>query len=150
MYMIKTQIDDIVERSEYQHYGVRVASKITDHYREEYVSQRGWRVAKDLRVGQRAPQSRVWVYGTPKSKRLGGASALSIVADYDHAWYVGRLCGVGPKRRVGDGGYRGDQIVLLGCDYAEEGEDRGEIVMHDARVLATWTRTEFIADCGQD
>ena len=143
--MAAEQIQDIIDQGKYRRYGIRVASKTTDRYRPEYVSGRNLPIKPDLKVGRIAPRSHVWVDGNPSRRKLDGTCALGVRAEYDHAQMCGDLLGEGPKKQCGNGGYAGNQIVLLGCDYAETGEDVGEIVMMDAYVLATWSRQEFLA-----
>jgi len=67
-------------------------------------------------------KSSIWIEGEETEELLDGVSAVDVreaahLEDVDY------------------GGYMGNVVYILGCDYATYGEDEGEIVMEDAIVL---------------
>jgi hypothetical protein len=108
----------IVAADEYERYGLR---NQTRYYGK----------GRKLRVGQIAPKSYRWDDGHPTREQLSGTSAIEIrgAGDVDRA--------VKMSEGYGSDGW---QVALLGSNSWEGGEDRGEIVMHDAKVLAVWRR----------
>ena len=105
-------IQDIMYDGKYNYYGLRV-------------------VGDALAVGQVAPNSREWDDGELTGEELNGASAIALQTDDE------RIIDRATNRLVQ---YRGVQVVLLGAQHSEEGNDPDELVMEDAVVLAAWRR----------
>jgi hypothetical protein len=82
----------------------------------------------DLIVGDRMPASRVWDDGEPTDEYCPGASCLKVAHD-----------GIGPAHILGKldqlQTYIGTRVYLCGGHYASYGDDPGEIVISDARVV---------------
>lgn len=115
------EIDAITDLAEYEHYGLRV---VTDSpYKRKAVR---------LKVGRVAPRSYVWDDNCTTSERLRGASAIEI---YLPDWPTSCERAIERLRMYR---HNGSQVVLLGSEFADCGEDDGEIVMRDAVVLASW------------
>jgi hypothetical protein len=69
-----------------------------------------------------------WDDGDPTEDELGGTSAIS----------VSFLQQTKPHPLDGIGGYHGDRVLLIGGNRHEYGEDRGEIVISNATVIAVF------------
>lgn len=114
--METTEIAAIIQRGEYRYYGIRVID--ADTLPE---------------VGSYAAPSRVWDdEGQWTDETMDGAAALSV--GYDPEWdAIGRTIAASTY-------YGGDVVMLLGGNGVVEGQDRGEIVMRNAKILAAWFR----------
>lgn len=89
----------------------------------------GLRVTDEpLTVGVKPPNSRVWIDGNPTDDLLDGASMVIVEkGDIQRA-----LKGIDP--------YPGKHISLIGSNYGQWGEDVGEWVAKDGKVLSSWSR----------
>jgi len=76
-------------------------------------------------------RSRVWNDGAPTRKRLDGTSAVRVIP--------GRVAAQLARMRYERGLYLGKYVLVLGAHHVSYGEDPGEIVMRDPRVLDTWS-----------
>lgn len=85
-----------------------------------YIGIRVQEEAFGLKVGDTVTHnSMVWVDGDETDEELDGVSAM----DINHIDIV-------------DCEYFGNCVLVLGSNYTELGEDLGEIIMKDAKVLA--------------
>lgn len=99
--------------------------------------ERGLRVQARRPKGEWLPQSYRWEGSHRTRSKLPGTSAIRVVATKasvrqalrDHAL-------IDPP--LGGGGYEGEWLLLLAGDYAEGGQDPGEIILSNARVLYMW------------
>lgn len=78
-------------------------------------------------IGATPDASRIWIDGTPTDDYLDGVSAVNINGSIDRA-----------LRIAAD--YYGSTVLLVAGFSYSYGEDDGEVVIRDARVLATWIR----------
>lgn len=130
-YMIK-EIEAIIEKGEYEHYGIRAVASLSDHFTESWLKKTGQSVEPvALTVGQIAPASYRWEDGNNTDEELGGTCAIQIPSAWDGSLER-------PIEAVSS--YLGKQLALLGCYHVSYGEDNGEIIMQDAVVLAIWSR----------
>lgn len=109
-------IRNIIKKGKYDNYGIRVVSDNPNTGKEDkYV------------IGDIAKPSYEWEDGQSKSnRRLLGTSAIEINQnDEDFLSKVSRYWG------------NGNQVVLLGSNNYEGGNDPGETVMKNPKVLAT-------------
>lgn len=98
---------EIIAADEYEYYGVRWVDE-----------------ADKVAVGDIAPVSRVWVDGEPTDDVFDGACAVHVRQSGDLAAIL-----------AGGVVYMG-RPILLGSMEMTYGDDNGEIIMRDARVLA--------------
>ena len=86
----------------------------------------GWRITKEpVQVGQVLDVSMRWDDGECTDEALKGTCAIQ--------------CKLGNAKHIE--GYYGGFVCLLQGDLVEYGEDESEVVLRNARVLATWTKT---------
>ena len=92
----------------------------------------GLRVTQEpLTVGSKPPNSRVWDDGDPTNDMLDGASTIEFdPTDLDSIENAIRAAT----------SYDGDHVSVIGADRYEFGQDKGELVMKDGRVVATFER----------
>lgn len=120
-------IDDLVEQIEkgyadYSEFGLRVDDLETVG-----------------RAGDSLPASRIWIDGEPSSDFLDGTSTFGI-ADSSQSDVSRALRGMGLLNGSSGNGYFGKVIYLVGGSRASSGEDPGERVIRDAKILAVYTR----------
>ena len=104
-----SEIIELIEAGEYEHYGLR--------------AHRGDAAA----VGEWLGNSRVWVDGDPTDDELGGICAIKVIAGTAESVLA-------TIRKMYAWG--GAQIVLVGGYYASYGEDRDEIIIRYNICLA--------------
>jgi hypothetical protein len=119
---ILAQIASIVDDSDCDYFGLRVLTP---------VSQRD-DTRKPPEIGAVLPPSRRWVDNTRTRGVLPGTSALRVPLGCDAGDISQSLARLDS--------YFGRYIVLLGSNYYEHGEDRGEVMLRDAEVLAVLDR----------
>ncbi len=93
---------------------------------------RGYKVA----VGDVLPESYVWEDGTMTDEPLKGTSAVHIADESDSA-IKKALRRVGAKKGAYSG-YSGNKIALVAGTEGFGGEEIGEVIIPDAKVLAIW------------
>jgi hypothetical protein len=77
------------------------------------------------RVGRIVPRSWNWVDGDHTNERLDGTCCISLA----------RIANSVPNAVDDFGGYSGRRIWLLGGGWSSGGEDPGEIIIRDAKIL---------------
>lgn len=92
------------------------------------------------KAGDALPPSRVWVDGEATTEILSGTSVLG-VASADRAGVDAALKMMGLKSGT-HAGYFGKVIYLIGGGAKEHGEDPGEVIIRDAKVIAVYTRNK--------
>jgi hypothetical protein len=104
------EVIDIIRGEEYEYYGIR------------------WIHDSDpVSVGDSLPNSYRWEDGESTGEELNGTSAIECTADDAERGLI----------QIKDSyASKGDQIVLIGGNSREWGEDDGEILIKDAVVLA--------------
>ena len=113
-------IENIINNSDYDEVGIRVED-----------------VDTPLGVGDDLPPSRVWIDGELTDELLDGTSTYGV----NGSGGVGRaLKDMGLSRERGEHGYYGNVIYLVAGDRASVGEDFGERVIKDAKVIAVYIR----------
>ena len=100
------QIKDKEYVEDHDHIGVRIVDQDYDDY--------------DAKIGDRLGDSHRWDDNNYTDDMCDGTCAISLSAILPDVDYMG---------------YSGDRILVIGGDYAQSGEDSGEIVIRDARVL---------------
>lgn len=74
--------------------------------------------------------SRVWVDGEPTEEFLDGVSVTDVLSP--DVWSLHQF--EPPNWRRG-GYYSGDEVYVVGSNYAEQGEDIGEKILKDAQIV---------------
>ena len=90
----------------FQHVGIRIVDSDYDDY--------------DAEVGSILGPSRCWVDNEWTADFLSGTSCIGLESAVQPVTYAG---------------YSGRRVLVIGGDYAEGGEDAGELVIRDAEVL---------------
>jgi hypothetical protein len=96
-------------------------------------------VATQISVGDRLPQSYVWIDGNQTKKRLRGTSGIKLFANQKFALEAISLLGANGKSGR-NGYYFGDQVVLIKGEITNSGEDFGEVILKDAEVVEVWKK----------
>ncbi len=100
---------DATERSPFAHHGLRVVDDATE-----------------AKVGVVLAPSRRWIDGTPTDETVGGTSALGFSDEGTARRAIARAAA-----------YSGRYLILVGAgSMVDGGEDHGEVILVDPRVLA--------------
>ena len=113
-------IQSIIAQDEFAEYGIRIDD-----------------VVSPLRVGDDMPESRIWVDGEPTSDTVGGTSTLGIEKPERIGDYMRQMGATDGSRGAG---YFGKVMYLVGGDRGSYGEDPGERVIENAKVVAVFIR----------
>lgn len=117
------QLETAMDAGEYEYFGIRVED-----------------VDDPATKGDELPASRVWVDGEPTIETLRGTSTFGLSSarrsDVDRAL---RAMGLRDDAR---NGYYGRVIYIVGGDAREHGEDAGEHILKDAKVVTVYTRDD--------
>lgn len=113
---------ELCSRGDYDYYAWRVSTPtcLVDNDIPEYVPT----------VGTVLPPSHVWVDGEPTAEELPGTCGIMISPRHDN--YLAALDTLLE--------YTGNYVLLIAGNRAQAGEDKGEIIIRDARCLAVWER----------
>lgn len=106
-------IKEIIDDGQYQSYGVRVIAKNPKTGKQD-----------NYKIGDILPPSFYQPDGETTDEELSGTSAIQIDSKGHY------------KGDLGDYEHLGNQIVLIGSDNSQEGNDIGEIEMKNPKVLA--------------
>lgn len=119
---VRNQLAESMNNGEYEYYGIRV----------EDLDDPG-------KKGDSLPDSRIWVDGEPTGETLNGTSVLGIESVND----VGKgMIAMGLKDGA-RGGYFGKVVYLVGGNSREYGEDVGEWILRDAKIVSVYTRDKY-------
>lgn len=95
----------------------------------------------EYKVGSELPPSYVWENGEWTDSKLEGTSTIGI-KESDEKSVLDALNQLGVLGKTGPAGYYyGSQVVLVAGDAEEPGEDMGESVIENARVLGMWSKS---------
>lgn len=122
--MEATLILNTILKGEYEFYGLRALTIVDDADVD--------RAAPEL--GSVLAPSRVWDDNEMTDEVLPGTCAYLLPCDLDDVDDVERHI----KHFEGEG-YYGKHTVLVGGFHGQRGEDMGEIIIRDAKVLAVWS-----------
>jgi hypothetical protein len=124
---IAKQIEEIISRGEYSHYGVRAVA--------DWSSEFDFPI-RYLKVGEIAPNSYEWYDEKPIVEQgdLGYTSAVGIGQAGSVLQALSEVMAYCPRQLV----LLGAKDDQLGRRGAGDGSDMHEIAMHDATVLAEW------------
>lgn len=115
-----------------------VADEIGRHMDADPYGEWGLRVIPrgfEVEEGDQLPNSKRWVDGEDTGEELNGVSTIGVKrSSIDQALKVLRA-----------GGYSGEQIALVVGDRSEAGDDAGEKVIKDGKVVAVWSKIKVLA-----
>lgn len=84
--------------------------------------------------------SSVWVDGSPSRKKLNGVSATNV--DHPKARMMHKLSE--HDQSLGTGVYYGDHTYVVGSHEAEHGEDSGELIMKNPKIIFGGNRNSIL------
>lgn len=114
--------------------GADMADAIRDHMESDPYATFGLRViphGHEVGVGDELPPSKRWEDGEDTGEELDGTSTIGVTKkNVEQA-----------IKTLERAGYSGSQIVLVAGESAGYGEDEGERLISDAKVIAAWRRS---------
>jgi len=128
-----------------KHPHVATAEQVLAAIEEDAYAEYGLRVIPgefegEISAGDTLPNSKVWADGNETESTLGGTSAASIRRN-DLASVVRAIKDLGASGKNGDNGYYyGDRVVLIKGDAVGHGEDAGERIFANAKVVGIWKK----------
>lgn len=119
----KNQIIEIIQKAEYENYGIRVMMRnpITGKY-------------PSVEIGGSIENSYHWEDGETMGEEIEGVCAVEITIDsIDDALHIlnDYIFMIGNESSC-------KNIVLMGSEYSEGGNDYNEIIMEEPEILVIW------------